>query len=501
MRKSTRLVVAVMCFVSLTSCGGGSSSPPPPPPPSNAAPIFSSPTVISLPEQIGGVTYTASATDSNTDPITFALAGGVDQGQFRITSGGALSFVAPPDFERPADADQDNVYLVSLAASDGKTSATLNLTINVTNASDGYRLRRVADLAGVPISISPAHASARGDTSRLFVAQTNGVVEIVTPATADHFEFLNLGRGGADVINTEGSGGLRDFRVSPDFGATGFFWSATYLDNTPGRWLALTIGRSDNDRDRGLFAGSRVLTATNYAFDAQSVALGSNLAWVSQRSLYFMFDAGSDRSMAQRPDRSRGHLTRIDLASDRGIFEIFQRYTFSEVASGLNRSFGMSYDPVLGLIFGDRGTTLFEEVNLLRPPEIGINFGFPLVEGTMRLDGDPPLGAIAPIIQYPHGLGSRRGRSVVGGVVYRGPISALRDHYIFADQDSGQIFSVPISEISRGNTLEANRFFAHTADFAPINGVLSNPTAIGTSTDGTLYVADSDGEIYVVEAA
>ena len=59
--------------------------------------------------------HTATASDPDGNAITFSLAGGADQAQFRITSAGGLSFVTPPDFETPVDANRDNVYLVTLA--------------------------------------------------------------------------------------------------------------------------------------------------------------------------------------------------------------------------------------------------------------------------------------------------------------------------------------------------------------------------------------------------
>ena len=51
--------------------------------------------------------------------VTFSIVGGADQAKFAITSGGVLSFIAAPNFEAPTDANGDNVYVVTVQASDG----------------------------------------------------------------------------------------------------------------------------------------------------------------------------------------------------------------------------------------------------------------------------------------------------------------------------------------------------------------------------------------------
>src|SRR5262249_52001110 len=93
---------------------------------------------------------TVTATDPEHDAITFGLAGGADQSFFAIdTHSGALSFVASPDFETPEDANHDNIYAVTVSATDAfgvASTQTINVTvtdvaeigkvINGTNAND-----------------------------------------------------------------------------------------------------------------------------------------------------------------------------------------------------------------------------------------------------------------------------------------------------------------------------------------------------------------------------
>ena len=74
-------------------------------------------------------TYTA--TDDDGDTIVWSVSG-ADASKFEIDSDGVLSFENPPDYEDPGDNGTDNVYNVTVEASDGNTAATLAVTVTVT---------------------------------------------------------------------------------------------------------------------------------------------------------------------------------------------------------------------------------------------------------------------------------------------------------------------------------------------------------------------------------
>ena len=44
-----------------------------------------------------------------------------------------MAFITPPDFETPADSDQNNEYSITLSASDGKLTTSVSVVIRVTN--------------------------------------------------------------------------------------------------------------------------------------------------------------------------------------------------------------------------------------------------------------------------------------------------------------------------------------------------------------------------------
>ncbi|MDP6725589.1 MAG: cadherin domain-containing protein, partial [Arenicellales bacterium] len=75
-----------------------------------------------------------TATDVDDDTLTYSITGGDDQALFAIDSStGTLSFIDRPDYENPADTDQDNIYSVEVTVSDGNggsASQTYVITVN-----------------------------------------------------------------------------------------------------------------------------------------------------------------------------------------------------------------------------------------------------------------------------------------------------------------------------------------------------------------------------------
>ena len=79
--------------------------------------------------------YTYRATDPEGGTTTWSVAG-TDGGDFAIYDG-MLSFRRLPDFESPADADRDNEYLLTVQASDGRNTGSLEVTVVVTEQDEG----------------------------------------------------------------------------------------------------------------------------------------------------------------------------------------------------------------------------------------------------------------------------------------------------------------------------------------------------------------------------
>ena len=75
--------------------------------------------------------YTATDPEDPSASITRWSLTGTDAGDFTIYESGRLSFRNVPDHERPADSGSDNVYNLSVRASDGRNYGYLEVTVTV----------------------------------------------------------------------------------------------------------------------------------------------------------------------------------------------------------------------------------------------------------------------------------------------------------------------------------------------------------------------------------
>jgi Ca2+-binding RTX toxin-like protein len=102
--------------------------------PANTAPVFSSPTAAYNVAENTTAVATVTATDADSPTLTYSITGGNDASRFAIdASTGALRFVTAPDFEAPVDVGANNVYNLTVQASDGTLTASQALTVTVTN--------------------------------------------------------------------------------------------------------------------------------------------------------------------------------------------------------------------------------------------------------------------------------------------------------------------------------------------------------------------------------
>lgn len=95
------------------------------------APQISGPSTATFQENGTGAvaTYTIQA---GTTPITFSLSG-TDAARFSISSSGVVTFNSPPDYESPTDSGSNNVYNLTVTASNAGGSTSTPLTVTVTN--------------------------------------------------------------------------------------------------------------------------------------------------------------------------------------------------------------------------------------------------------------------------------------------------------------------------------------------------------------------------------
>ena len=97
----------------------------------NEAPVVTGATSTEYVENGTGAvaTYTVVDPENDYDNISWSPAG-TDASAFSITENGVLSFVTPPNFE------DKEVYSVTVTASDGEHTGSLDVTITITNVNE-----------------------------------------------------------------------------------------------------------------------------------------------------------------------------------------------------------------------------------------------------------------------------------------------------------------------------------------------------------------------------
>ena len=104
---------------------------------------------------------TSTCTAATADAICEWSLTGPDAADFNIakedTTFGQLSFKKAPDYEKPIDADMDNMYMVTVVVTDSgknKLTATRDVVIEVTNVDEhgSVTYSSVQPLVGVPFT-------------------------------------------------------------------------------------------------------------------------------------------------------------------------------------------------------------------------------------------------------------------------------------------------------------------------------------------------------------
>ena len=162
----------------------------------NEAPVITSAAAVSV-EENGTAAFTATATDVDGDTLTYTLTGS-DAALFAIDAAtGEVSFIAAPDFETPGDADGDNVYDVTVTASDGELSEIQDVAITITDGNDA------------PVITSAMSFSVQENLTEVFTVS----------ALDENDDILNYSLGGTDAsrFSIDAVTGVVSFVDAPDF--------------------------------------------------------------------------------------------------------------------------------------------------------------------------------------------------------------------------------------------------------------------------------------------
>lgn len=164
---------------------------------------------INLPEGMSRVT-TLVFSDLKKDKFKQNLSGGEDQDKFLFSPDGKLTFAITTDFENPMDANKDNIYRITITASDDKKTLIQDVKITVTNNLEG----RVVD---GPLSNSTLFIDLNGDLHQddneiAVSSDSQGFFAIPDSAggclITDRCDALLVSLGGTDISTNTNMEGL-----------------------------------------------------------------------------------------------------------------------------------------------------------------------------------------------------------------------------------------------------------------------------------------------------
>ncbi|MDG1416953.1 MAG: cadherin domain-containing protein [Maricaulis sp.] len=170
----------------------------------DVAPSWTSSTTDSVAENSSGTFYTAAATDADSGSVSYSINGGVDASKFSInSSSGALSFNSSPDYENPTDSGSNNVYNVTLRASDGSLTTNRNLAVTVTNvvensgptANDDNWFVQAGGTVSIPVLVNDSDPDGDTLTITSITGLSKGYASITHGGTRISFTAYSFSNG------------------------------------------------------------------------------------------------------------------------------------------------------------------------------------------------------------------------------------------------------------------------------------------------------------------
>jgi glucose/arabinose dehydrogenase len=329
---------------------------------------------------------------------------------------------------------------------------------------------------------------ANDGSNRLFVVEQRGVIQTFeNNANAETKSvFLDLmGR-----VSSGGEMGLLGLAFHPDFKNNGLFF-VNYTRNSPRRQTVISRFKANGQTADP--SSEAILLTFDQPYTNHK---GGQISFGGDGFLYIATgdggSSGDPQNYAQNRASLLGKMLRIDVnTTNKGNYGIPKDnpYTantqgFSEeiYAFGLRNPWRFSFDSVTkDLWTGDVGQNKVEEIDIITK---GGNYGWKVKEGNDCYSGDcSRADLIAPVWSYINGA---EGRSVTGGVVYRGKKFAdLVGKYFCGDYISGKIWALTYD----GKTVTKNEVIANV-------GAVS---AFGQDTNGELYMLNyGSGKIYTL---
>jgi uncharacterized repeat protein (TIGR03806 family) len=330
------------------------------------------------------------------------------------------------------------------------------------------------------------------DTNRVFVVEQDGRIRVF-PNRSDAKEakvFLDL----RDVVRREhNEEGLLGLAFHPDYRKNGQFF--VFYSVTPRGSVVSRFRVSKDDPDRADRDSEEKLIHWTKPYGNHN---GGCLRFGPDGQLYISVGDGGLREdlhgNAQNLDVLNGKILRIDVDhKDAGKpYAIPKDNPFADKggkvrgeiwAYGLRNVWRYSFDRPTGTLWAaDVGQDRHEEIDIIVR---GGNYGWNIREGKHPLDPKAERSAVGefiePILDYPR----VEGKSVTGGLVYRG--RRLVGAYLYADFISGNVWTLRYD----GKKVTANPKIARTSLLI---------SAFGEDEAGEVYFTAFDGFVYRLRA-
>ena len=312
------------------------------------------------------------------------------------------------------------------ATSQAPTPATAAPTPAAPSEPTGsVRLELVAEGLDSPVDV----VAADDGTDRIFVVEQGGRIRVVRDGALVEAPFLDItGR-----LTSGGERGLLGLALHPDFpNDPRLFVDYTDLEGD----TVISSFELSLDADSADPESERVLMHIDQPFPNHN---GGAVVFGPDGMLYIaMGDGGSGgdpQGNGQRLDTHLGKILRIDVDVPAGQdppYDVPPDNPFVGTAgafpeiwlTGLRNPWRIRFDPPTGdLWIGDVGQGAWEEIDVVRSGQKGLDFGWNVMEGFecyKPATGCDESGLTLPLAAYGHDLGC----AVVGGVVVHDPAQA-----------------------------------------------------------------------------
>lgn len=336
------------------------------------------------------------------------------------------------------------------------------------------------------------HAS--DGTNKVYVIEQKGVIRVFdnVSTVSDAAVFLDIDA----RVDMNGEMGLLGLAFHPNFKTNGYFY-VNYNRNSPTRQTVISRFKVEQGSQVADARSEKILLTYDQPYTNHK---GGKLAFGADGYLYIATgdggSGGDPQNNAQNRKSLLGKILRIDvnvaetekyaIPKDNPYVGSTEGFREEIYAYGLRNPWRFSFDAATNNLWvGDVGQNQVEEVDVITK---GGNYGWKIKEADDCFDATGncgQTGLIAPVWSYRQGAD---GRSVTGGVVYRGKkLPNLIGKYVFGDYVSGKVWSLKYdgSKATDSGDKIAN---------------VSSISAFGEDANKELYILNyASGKVYTLE--